>query len=62
MLIGGTALLQLEDHGDLHMVGKGALVLCVLFVVVGFYRYHTLRRQLDRLYPKYIIPTAQATP
>jgi len=51
LLLGGIALLQLENYGDLHWVGNAALVMCVLFITIGFYRYHTLRRQLDRIYP-----------
>ncbi len=50
LLIGGIALLQLKDFGDLRWAGILSLVLCVLFVMIGLYRYHTLRRQLDRFY------------
>ncbi|MBK6777392.1 MAG: DUF202 domain-containing protein [Flavobacteriales bacterium] len=50
LLIGGIALLQLEGYGDLRWAGNFSLVLCVVFVVIGLYRYHTLRRQLDRFY------------
>ena len=50
LLIGGIALLQLEAYGDLRWVGKFSLLLCVLFIVIGLYRYHTLRKQLDRFY------------
>ena len=57
LLIGGIALLQLENYGDLRWVGKTSLVMCVLFITIGFYRYHTLRRQLDRVYPDQVNPT-----
>lgn len=63
LLIGGIALLQLEGYGDLRWAGKFSLVLCVVFVVIGLYRYHTLRRQLDLFYksgiplPKVETPT-----
>jgi putative membrane protein len=50
LLIGGIALLQLEGYGDLRWAGKFSLVLCGIFIVVGLYRYHTLRRQLDHFY------------
>lgn len=50
LLIGGIALLGLETYEELHWLGNVSLVLCVIFVVVGLYRYHTLRRQLDRFY------------
>ena len=50
LLIGGIALVQLEGHGNLRYVGYLALTLCVLFLVVGYYRFHRLRKQLDRYY------------
>ena len=56
LLLGGIALLQLENYGDLYWVGNASLVMCVLFITIGFYRYHTLRRQLDRMYPNQISP------
>lgn len=62
LLIGGIALLQLEGYGDLQWVGKSSLVLCVLFVVIGLYRYHTLRRQLDLFYPQHTVPVPPVGP
>lgn len=50
LLIGGIALIQIEGYGDLRYVGYLALVLCMLFVVVGFARFIRLRHQLDRYY------------
>ncbi|MBX2983206.1 MAG: DUF202 domain-containing protein [Flavobacteriales bacterium] len=50
LLIGGIALIQIEGYGDLRYVGYLALLLCVLFVVVGFFRFFRLRDQLDRFY------------
>ena len=62
LLIGGIALLQLEGYGDLKWAGKGSLVLCVLFIVIGLYRYHTLRRQLDRFYGKHTVTPVISAP
>lgn len=62
LLIGGIALLQLEDYDDLHWVGNSALVVCVLFLTIGFYRYHSLRRQLDRMYTKELVPEPPVVP
>ncbi len=50
LLIGGIALIQIEGYGDLLYVGYLSLLLCVLFVVVGFFRFMRLRDQLDRFY------------
>lgn len=50
LLIGGIALIQIEGYGDLRYVGYFALLLCVLFALVGFFRFVRLRDQLDRYY------------
>lgn len=50
LLIGGIALVQVEGYGDLRYVGYLSLLFCVLSLVVGFYRFHRLRRQLDLYY------------
>ncbi|MEO8589381.1 MAG: DUF202 domain-containing protein [Flavobacteriales bacterium] len=50
LLIGGIALIQVEGHGELRWTGYLALVLSAFFVVIGLYRYYSLRRQLDRFY------------
>lgn len=50
LLIGGIALVQIEGYGDLRYVGYLALLICVISLVVGFYRFHRLRKQLDRYY------------
>lgn len=62
LLIGGIALLQLEGYGDLRWAGNFSLVLCGIFIVVGLYRYHTLRRQLDRFYSAGIPLPEEDTP
>ena len=38
LLIGGIALLQMEDYVDLPWADILSLVLCVLFVLIGLYR------------------------
>ena len=50
LLIGGIALIQVEGYGDLRWAGYVSLFLCVASVVVGVFRYWTLRRQLTRYY------------
>lgn len=50
LIIGGLALTQVKGHGDLYWVGFMALVLSVIFAVIGTVRFHTLRRQLDSYY------------
>lgn len=50
LLIGGFALVQIEGYGDLRFVGYLALLLCVVFALVGFIRFFRLRGQLDRYY------------
>lgn len=62
LLIGGIALLQLEGYGDLVWVGNTSLALCGAFLVIGLYRYHSLRRQLDRFYGPHAVPAPTPTP
>lgn len=51
LLVGGLALLQMEDFGRIRWAGYTALCLSIIFVLFGIYRYMTLRRQLNRFYP-----------
>jgi putative membrane protein len=48
LLIGGIALLRVEGYGDLRWAAYPALSLSGIFLVVGAFRYVTLRRQLTR--------------
>jgi putative membrane protein len=46
LLLGGIALLQLKDFRSVHWLGYVALVICVLFLAVGIFRYVLLYRRL----------------
>ncbi|MDC8000148.1 DUF202 domain-containing protein [Aequorivita todarodis] len=46
LLLGGIAILQLKDFRDIHWLGYIALVVCVIFLVVGIFRYVLLSRRL----------------
>lgn len=50
LLIGGVALLKLENFENLHFVGYIALVLAGVFILIGFYRYQKLRKRLKVYY------------
>ena len=50
LLIGGIALIQVEDKGELRYLGYVALVVSAGFLIIGLYRYHTLRQRLNRYY------------
>ncbi|MBP8824811.1 MAG: DUF202 domain-containing protein [Flavobacteriales bacterium] len=50
LLVGGVALVQVEGFGNLHYAGYLALVLCLLFLAVGLFRFLRLRDQLDQYY------------
>lgn len=50
LLIGGIALLQLEGFDDLKIVGRLALVLTVIFLVIGIFRFLKLSRNLKNYY------------
>ncbi len=50
LVIGGLALLQLRDHGNLEWVGIVSLVLAAIFAVIGIIRFHQLKKQLGSYY------------
>ena len=58
LLIGGLALLRVEGYGDLRWAGYLSLVLSTLFIIIGLYRYYTLRKQLNRFYERAFEATA----
>lgn len=49
LLVGGTALLQLKDNENLHIIGYIALFICVLFIIIGIWRYIILEKKLKDL-------------
>ncbi|WP_121667614.1 DUF202 domain-containing protein [Mesonia aquimarina] len=49
LLVGGIALLQLKEYPRLHWVGYASLVICVLFIIIGIWRYIALERKLKNL-------------
>ncbi|PZD78630.1 DUF202 domain-containing protein [Mesonia sp. K7] len=49
LLVGGTALLQLEEYDNLHIIGYMALFICVLFIIIGIWRYIILEKKLSDL-------------
>lgn len=46
LLIGGIGILQLNDFKNIHWLGYFALVVCVIFLAVGIFRYLLLSRRL----------------
>ena len=50
LVIGGLALLQLKDFGNLEWVGFVSLGLSVIFTLIGVTRFYQLRRQLASYY------------
>lgn len=50
LLVGGIALLKLENFENLQLVGYIALILAVVFVLIGFYRFQKLRKRLKVYY------------
>lgn len=51
LLISGLALLQIKEYQGISLmwVGYLSLLICVLFLLVGFSRYIALERKLNRL-------------
>ncbi|MDC7996114.1 DUF202 domain-containing protein [Altibacter sp. HG106] len=48
LLLGGLALLQLEEFKQIQWLGYVALVVCVIFLMVGIVRYVSLSRRLHK--------------
>lgn len=48
LLLGGIAILQLKDFRQIHWLGYVALVLCVMFLSFGVFRYLLLYRRLNK--------------
>ena len=46
LLLGGLALLQLEDLNRIHWLGYAALFVCIVFLGIGIVRYIVLYRRL----------------
>ena len=52
LLVGGIAMIQVEGFGNLHFAGYLALMISVASLAIGIFRFHRLRRQLDRYYER----------
>jgi len=46
LLIGGLALLKIEDFERIDYLGYLSLILTVLFLIIGIYRFRKLNNQL----------------
>lgn len=46
LLIGGIGILQLKDFDNIHWLGYFALMVCVIFLTIGIFRYVLLSRRL----------------
>ena len=46
LLLGGIALMQVEDFQNIQWLGYVALFVCVIFLAVGVFRYVLLYRRL----------------
>ncbi len=46
LLIGGIAVIQLEDFYSIHWIGYVALVICLVFLAIGISRFILLKRKL----------------
>lgn len=48
LLVGGIALIQLKEYENLNWIGYLALIICVIFLTVGIFRYILLYRRLHK--------------
>lgn len=50
LILGGIAFLQLEGFSNIKYLGIFSLVLSVIFLIIGIYRFMLLKRSLKKLY------------
>ncbi len=50
LILGGIAFLQLEGFANIKYLGILSLILSVLFLVIGIYRFMLLKKSLKNLY------------
>jgi putative membrane protein len=50
LLLGSIAFYQLKEFSNFEYLALTALVFCVIFFVIGVYRFMLLKRSLKRLY------------
>jgi len=50
LLLGGIAFFQLKEFPNFKYLAITALIFCVIFFVIGVYRFYLLKRSLRKLY------------
>ena len=50
LILGGIAFLQLEGFANIKYLGILSLVLSVIFLIIGIYRFMLLKKSLKNLY------------
>ena len=50
LILGGIAFLQLEGFSNIKYLGILSLILSVIFLVIGIYRFMILKKSLKNLY------------
>ncbi len=52
LILGGIAFLQLEGFSNIKYLGLLSLLLSVIFLIIGVYRFMLLKKSLKNLYYK----------
>jgi len=52
LLLGSIALYQLKEFANFEYLALTAIIFCVIFFVIGVYRFTLLKRSLRKLYYK----------
>lgn len=50
LILGGIAFLQLKDFERIKYLGYLSLLLSVIFLIIGIYRFILLKKSLKRIY------------
>lgn len=54
LLLGGLALIGLDDFDDLKILGFISLVVSAILLIIGFIRFYQLRQQLRRFFTNHL--------
>ncbi len=50
LLLGGIALLKLEDFQQIHFLGYISIGLTIILLIIGIFRYHRLKQKMRNYY------------
>ncbi|MBN1767881.1 MAG: DUF202 domain-containing protein [Prolixibacteraceae bacterium] len=56
MILGGIAFLQLKDFNSISWLGYMTIILSIVFILIGIFRYIQIKKRLKKYYKHSIEP------